>query len=58
MTIVPVQILEADDLPHLGDNLAEAIRQDHEDLETGNRDLECLEEPDEEDPDNPEADAC
>jgi len=44
MTIVPVQILEPDDLPHLGDNLTEAIRQDHEDMEIGNKELDCLEE--------------
>jgi hypothetical protein len=44
MTIVPVQTLEPDDLSHLGENLTEAIRQDHEDLEAGNKELDCLEE--------------
>ena len=53
MTIIPVETLERDDLQHLGDNLAEAIRQDHEELEAGNKDLDCLEEPEKEDPDNP-----
>ena len=44
MTIVPVNQLAPEDLKELGNNTAEAIRQDHEDLEDGNKDLGCLQE--------------
>ena len=54
MTIVPIHILEPDDLPYLGDNLSEAIRLDHEDLEAGNKDLYYQEEPPAETELNPE----
>jgi len=44
MTIVPVQVLVPDDLPHLGDNLTAAIREDHEELAAINRSLELHDE--------------
>jgi len=39
MTIVPAHQLDMHDLQLLGNNTAEAIRLDHENLEAGNRDL-------------------
>ncbi len=51
MTIVPAHELDMHDLQILGNNTAEAIRLDHEELQAGNRDLRLfgpygLEEPD------------
>jgi hypothetical protein len=39
MTIVPAHQLDANDLQILGNNTAEAIRLDHEEIMAGNRDL-------------------
>lgn len=39
MTIVPVHHLDMHDLQILGNNTAEAIRLDHEELMAGNREL-------------------
>jgi hypothetical protein len=40
MTIVPVHHLDMNDLQILGNNTAEAIRLDHENLMAGNSDLD------------------
>ncbi len=45
MTIVPVASLCPEEVTHLGDNLAQAIRDDHEDFAQG-RSLACLGEDD------------
>ena len=39
MTIVPAHQLDMNDLQILGNNTAEAIRLDHEELQAGNQDL-------------------
>ena len=39
MTIVPAHQLDSNDLQILGNNTAEAIRLDHEELQAGNRAL-------------------
>ena len=43
MTIVPAHQLDMHDLQILGNNTAEAIRLDHEELQTGNQDITPLE---------------
>jgi len=44
MTIVPVHQLDMNDLQILGNNTAEAIRLDHEELQASNRDLDLWEQ--------------
>ena len=51
MTIVPAHQLDSNDLQILGNNTAEAIRLDHEELMASNRDLDLWEpEPTEPEP--------
>jgi hypothetical protein len=40
MTIVPVHQLDIGDLQLLGNNTAEAIRLDHDELQAGNQELD------------------
>tara|TARA_R110002111_G_scaffold198479_3_gene264138 strand:- start:306 stop:473 length:168 start_codon:yes stop_codon:yes gene_type:complete len=43
MTIVPAHQLDMNDLQILGNNTAEAIRLDHEELQAGNQGMASLE---------------
>ena len=45
MTIVPAHQLDSNDLQILGNNTAEAIRLDHEELQAGNRERYSQYEP-------------